>query len=367
MGIESHSKIAWWRTEFGKSELQAVIKAFEAENISQGEVTQELEQRLSVLLNVPHVIAVSNGSAALAMALMALGVSAGDEVIVPNRTWIATAHAVHILGAKVVLVDVEDTRPIIDVSKIESVISKKTKVIVPVHLNGRSADIAALNEVAKRNGLSVVEDAAQALCSRNQDAYLGTQSDIGCFSLSVTKLISTGQGGFLVTKRDDLAVKLRAMRTHGTENVTEPGSWKLPGFNFRITDLQSSIGVTQLSTLSKRIKKVVDIYETYLTGLEECSGIEPIPISAGQGEIPIYNEFLCDRRNELIDRLEQYGISTRPFLPSISRARYLWDDIYEFPNSIKYEEFGITLPSGPGQSLSNIRMVVERINQHFRQ
>ena len=367
MDINNHSKIVWWRTEFGKPELQAVIKAFESENISQGEVTQELEQRLAVLLNVPHVIAVSNGSAALAIALMALGVSAGDEVIVPNRTWIATAHAVHILGAKVVLVDVEDTRPIIDVSKIESVISKKTKVIVPVHLNGRSADIAALNEVAKRNGLSVVEDAAQALCSRNQDAYLGTQSDIGCFSLSVTKLISTGQGGFLVTKRDDLAVKLRAMRTHGTENVTEPGSWKLPGFNFRITDLQSSIGVAQLSTLSKRIKKVVDIYETYLTGLEECSGIEPIPISAGQGEIPIYNEFLCDRRNELIDRLEQYGISTRPFLPSISRARYLWDDIYEFPNSIKYEEFGITLPSGPGQSLSNIRMVVERINQHFRQ
>ena len=130
MGIESHSKIAWWRTEFGKSELQAVIKAFEAENISQGEVTRELEQRLSVLLNVPHVIAVSNGSAALTMALMALGVSAGDEVIMPNRTWIATAHAVHILGAKVVLVDVEDSRPIIDVNKIETVISNKTKVII---------------------------------------------------------------------------------------------------------------------------------------------------------------------------------------------------------------------------------------------
>jgi len=365
MGIESHSKIAWWRTEFGKSELQAVIKAFEAENISQGEVTRELEQRLSVLLKVPHVIAVSNGSAALTMALMALGVSAGDEVIMPNRTWIATAHAVHILGAKVVLVDVEDSRPIIDVNKIETVISNKTKVIIPVHLNGRSANMVVLNEIAKRNGLNVVEDAAQALFSKNQDSYLGTQSDIGCFSLSVTKLISTGQGGFVVTKNDDLAVKLRAMRTHGTENVTEPGSWEIPGFNFRITDLQSSIGVAQLSTLSKRTKKVVDIYDTYLDGLNGCPGIEPIPIRTSRGEVPIYNEFLCDKRNELANTLEHYGISTRPFLPNISRAKYLWDDVCEFPNSIKYEKFGITLPSGPGQSLSNIQMVVERVNQYF--
>lgn len=365
MDINSQSKIAWWRTEFGKIELEAVIKAFKSENISQGEVTQELEKRLSALLNVRHVIAVSNGSAALAMALMALGVSAGDEVIVPNRTWIATAHAVHILGAKVVLVDVEDTRPIIDVSHIEAVISKKTKVIVPVHLNGRSADMVAINEVAKRNGLNVVEDAAQALCSTNQDAYLGTQSDIGCFSLSVTKLISTGQGGFLVTENDDLAVKLRAMRTHGTENVTEPGKWELPGFNFRITDLQSSIGAAQLSTLQKRIKKVKDINDTYLKGLIGCPGIKPISISTSPGEIPIYNEFLCDRRNELISRLEQYGISTRPFLPSICRAKYLWEDVCEFPNSIKYEKFGITLPSGPGQSLLDVQMVVERINQYF--
>ena len=366
MDINNQSKIVWWRTEFGKPELQALIKAFESENISQGEVTQELEQRLAVLLNVPHVIAVSNGSSALAIALMALGVSAGDEVIVPNRTWIATAHAVHILGAKVVLVDVEDTRPIIDVSQIESVISKKTKVILPVHLNGRPADMVAINEVAKKNGLNVVEDAAQALFSKNQDAYLGTQSDIGCFSLSVTKLISTGQGGFLVTKRDDLADNLRAMRTHGTENVTEPGRWNLPGFNFRITDLQSSIGVAQLSILSKRKKKIIDIYDTYLTGLKECPGIEPIPVSTSQGEIPIYNEFLCDRRNELINRLEHCGISTRPFLPSIFRAKYLLEDGNEFPNSIKYEKYGITLPSGPGQSLSNIQTVVERINQHFR-
>ena len=133
------------------------------------------------------------------MSLMAIGVQPNDEVILPNRTWIATAHAVHLLGGKVVLVDVEPNRPIIDVTSIEQAITSKTKAIIPVHMNGRSANMRSIRKIARKYKIHVIEDAAQAIGSCNKQGYLGTQSDIGCFSLSVAKTISTGQGGFAVT------------------------------------------------------------------------------------------------------------------------------------------------------------------------
>ena len=141
-------EVSWWRTNFGQSEIDSVVKAFQAENISQGEVTQQLEDGLSSMLDVPYVVAVSSGSAALAMSLMALGISKGDEVIVPNRTWIATAHAVHLLGAEPVLADVEITRPILDVKKIENLTKDRTLenkvyfLIGQIHLNNNNYDEA---------------------------------------------------------------------------------------------------------------------------------------------------------------------------------------------------------------------------------
>jgi len=357
--------ISWWRTEFGQSEVEAVVQAFRCQNISQGELTQLLEQKLGALLDVPHVVAVSNGSSALALALMAFDVTSGDEVIVPNRTWIATAHAVHILGAKVILVDVETDRPVVDIRKIEEAITDKTKVIVPVHLNGRSACMSEIEKVAKKYNLKVVEDAAQALFSRNKVGYLGTQSDIGCFSLSVTKLISTGQGGFVVTRSSKVSEKLRAIRTHGVENVVDPRSWGIPGFNFRITDIQASIGIAQLALITERLEKVTNIYKTYQDGLKDCPGITTIPVAIERGEIPIYNEFLCDRRTKLTEILENQGIGVRPFLPNLSRADYFKADNSHFPNSIQYEKYGLTLPSGPGQEISQVQTVVDKINQYF--
>ena len=170
---------------------------------------------------------------------MALGVVPGDEVILPNRTWIATAHAVHLLGAKVVLVNVESERPIIASGQIEERITTKTKGIIPVHMNGRSADMVKIRDIAKRHSLFVIEDAAQAIASRNNEGYLGTQSDIGCFSLSVAKAIATGQGGFAVTNNAMLAKRMRAIRTHGVENVKDPKNWAMAGFNFRFTGCAS--------------------------------------------------------------------------------------------------------------------------------
>ncbi|EMO01401.1 aminotransferase class I/II-fold pyridoxal phosphate-dependent enzyme, partial [Leptospira interrogans] len=142
--------ILWWKTSFGEEELNRIAESFRNKNISQGKVTEEFEQKLSEFLGIKYVVATSSGSAALLLSLMAIGIRPGDEVIVPNRTWIATAHAPYLLGAKIVLVDVELNRPILDVSKVEEQINSKTKAIIPVHMNGRSVHMEQLNAIAKK-------------------------------------------------------------------------------------------------------------------------------------------------------------------------------------------------------------------------
>jgi len=355
-------RINWWRTSFGEEEIRRVAESIRAECVSQGKVTREFEQKLEDFLQVRHVVAVASGSVALLSALMAIELKPGDEVIVPNRTWIATAHAVKLLGAKVIPVDVEVDRPIIDANQISHAVTSRTRAIIPVHMNGRSADMRQIRQIAKQNHLFVIEDAAQAIASKNSDGFLGTQSDIGCFSLSVAKTIATGQGGFAVTNNDNLAEKLRSIRTHGVENIKNPGKWVMAGFNFRFTDVLASIGIEQLKHLPERVEHLRELYRVYEIGLKD-SPFKIIPVNINNGEVPVYNEFLVDNRQCWINRLEQSGIETRPFYPDINQADYLEIPLRNYPNSIKYGLNGIYLPSGPSQSMNNLLTVISEINR----
>jgi len=352
--------ISWWRTSFGEDEIERVINSIRNEHISQGKVTEEFEQKLSEYLNVDYVIAVSNGSMAILLALLAVGIDIDDEVIIPNRTWIATAHAAQLLGAKIVLVDVEKDRPIIDIGQVEDKITNKTKIIIPVHMNGRSADMERLNNLANKFGITIIEDAAHAIGAKNKYGFLGTQSDIGCFSLSVAKTISTGQGGFAVTHDKKLAKKLKNLRTHGVENVKNPKKWNYLGFNFRYTDIMASIGIEQLIKLPNRINHLKKIYETYEKGLKN-SPFKIIDVSIKDGEVPVYNEFLVSNRKKWIELLDSKGIETRAFYPCINKANYLNTKKTLFKYSKIYENNGIYLPSGPGQSLESINFVISNI------
>ncbi|MGP8281864.1 MAG: DegT/DnrJ/EryC1/StrS family aminotransferase [Desulfomonilaceae bacterium] len=349
-------KVPWWRTSFGPEEARGIAQAITDENISQGPVVREFESRLSDCLGVPYVVATTSGSMAILMALWAIGVGPGDEVIVPNRTWIATAHAPFLLGAKVRLVDVEADRPIIDPNKIEKYINSKTKAILPVHLNGRSAPMREIRRIAQKHGLSVVEDAAQALGSRNQDGLLGTQSDMGCFSLSVAKIIATGQGGFIATGNESLFNKLVSMRTHGVGSVID-AEWTQPGFNFRFTDILASIGLVQLKKLDQRIEKIKSIYLRYAAALEDFTFLRLIPVNLEVGEVPIYVEALCPQRSRLTSFLLERGIQARPFYPDLNLAKYFHCN-EDFPNSEKYGKQGMFLPSGPEQPDENIERVI---------
>lgn len=351
--------VPYWRTTFSNGEVSAISDAISNEHVSQGPIVAEFERQLAAYLGMPYAVATTSGSMALLMSLMAANVRPGDEVIVPNRTWIATAHAPLLLGAKVVLVDVEPGRPIIDANLIERAITKRTKAIIPVHMCGRSADMRAINEVAHRNKLTVIEDAAQALGSKNIDGYLGTQSDMGCFSFSVAKIISTGQGGIITTSSQETYRRLIALRTQGVGDVIN-ATWTIPGFNFRFTDVLAAIGNVQLGLLSTRIDRVKKIYKMYAEGLKESTSTKIIPVNLDRGEVPIYVEALCTDRLGLIDFLAARGIQCRPFYPDLDKAEYLLNS-GSYPNSRPFGLNGVYLPAGPDQLPANIQLVIETI------
>jgi perosamine synthetase len=356
------SRINWWRTRFNNGEAEAVTNAIVNENISQGPVVAEFEKKLADYLDIPYVVTTTSGSMALLMSLMVAGVKHGDEVIVPNRTWIATAHAAHMLGAIVKFVDVEPGRPIVNADLIEEVITDKTKAIMPVHMCGRSADMKKINNIAEQYNLSVIEDAAQALGSRNKDGFLGTQSDMGCFSFSVAKVISTGQGGCIVTKDEKYHEKLVAIRTQGVGDIVN-AQWSEPGFNFRFTDILAAIGIEQLKCLPNRIEKLNDIYRQYEKGLAELSYIKLIPVNIEAGEVPVYIEVLCECRDELVSFLEKNNIQSRPFYPDLNLAKY-FKDSNRYPESESFSNRGMYLPCGPEQSEDNIEKVISKIQEY---
>ena len=351
--------ISWWRTSFGDREVEKLRESVQKECIGQGLVTEEFEEEISLALNVPFVVATTNGSAALYMALLSLGIGHGDEVIIPNRTWIASANAILLTGAKVVLVDVRSDLPLIDVVQIQSKITTQTKALMPVHLNGRSADMQGIQRLAEKFGIPIIEDACQAFFLSNSSGYLGTQSDVGCFSLGVTKLVSTGQGGFVVTKNRDVYERLKCIRNHGvTDEFTE--SYDQFGFNFKFTDLLASFGLVQLSRVSKRIVHLNKIYAKYESAISKFKCVNLLPVNVLSGEIPLYAEVLCPERKELENFLHFHNIQARIVPPDLSLSSCLKDD-GSFPNSIRFSDQGLYLPCGPEQPLENIDFVIDTL------
>lgn len=351
--------IGWWRTSFGERVIQRVSKTIADEHLSLGPVTEEFENRLAKALGVPYVVATTSGSTAILMALMALGIKRGDEVIVPNRTWIATVNAPLMLGAKVVLVDVLPDIPIMDVAQIKKKITSRTKAIIPVPLNGRAVNMDEIWGIARKHGLLVVEDASQALFSKQAGQYMGTQSDAGCFSLSIAKLLPTGQGGFVVTTNKTTYKNLKRIRTHGVDDVINCTFHQM-GFNFRFTDVQSSVGLVQLDRVPKRILQHNKIYSIYEEGIKDLPFLKLIPVDIAKGEVPIYIEVLCKDRERLVSFLASHDIQTRPFYPCLNSAIYL-NARGKFPNADVFGKQGLVLPCGPEQSLGNIDRVIKAL------
>lgn len=356
-------KIPWWQTEFKTGEAEAAARAINEGRLSQGELVFELENRLKEYLEVSNVVATTSGSDALLLSLWAAKIIPGDEVLVPNRTWIATAHAVCLLGAVPVFVDTDVGQPVISLADLENKVTPRTKAVIPVHLNGRNAHIDEVLNFGEEHGIKVIEDAAQALGSRDlSGSFLGTKSLAGCFSLSVAKVISSGQGGFIATNHDGFAAELRLMRTHGVENVIEPGEWIRCGFNFRFTDVLASIGLEQLKKIDLRLERLRTIYNQYEVGLHKNKSVQLIKYDIENGEVGPYIEVLCSNRERVFAYLNSKGIETRKFYPDLDQAKYFGESTLNL-NSRTFGRNGLFLPCGPSLLDETVQVIIRELNE----
>jgi len=239
----------------------------------QGKNVAHFERQVAEYLGVKHAIAVSSGTAALHLSLIALGIRDGDEVIVPAYTFPATANVVELVGARPVLVDVDLETYNVLVEQIEGAISPRTKAIIPVHLFGNPADMDPIIGIAREHNLVVIEDAAGALGSEYKGRKCGTIGILGCFSFHPRKVITTGEGGMVVTDADALAGQIRILRNHGMQTTGSQHEFVAAGFNYRMNELEAALGIVQMREIDKIIAERQRLVELYVGLLKDNPGV----------------------------------------------------------------------------------------------
>ena len=356
-------KIPWWMPKVEKEDSEFVKKALDANFVNEGPLTAELEKQIANLVGAKYATATTSGTAAIFLSLKALGIGHGDEVIVPDVTFIATANAVDLCGAKPILVDINPKDLTISIDAIKKTITSKTKAIVPVHVTGRGADMAAITEIAEKHGLFVVEDAAEALTSKQGNQYLGTFGDLGCFSFSANKTISTGQGGMIVTNNDEIFAKLRPLKDQGrpTRGTGGDDLHNTIGYNFRMTDLQAGLGLGQLTHLQERTARMKRNYELYAENLKDIPEISIFP--SRQEELPQWTDILTEKRDELEKYLKDQNMDCRKYwLPIHRQLAYKLQD-GNFPNSTALSLKALWLPSAFTLTDEDIIAVCQKIKR----
>jgi len=357
------NKIEWWQPQVGALGYDLIKEVLDSNYLNEGAVTGKFENELANLLSVKHAIAVTSGTAALFLSLYASGIGPGDEVIVPDLTFIATANAVTMCRAKVVLVDIDPNTLNMDTAALTAAITKKTRAIIPVHLSGRAANISAILDIASKANIVVVEDAAQAFMSQHKGRPLGTWGKLGCFSFSANKTITTGQGGLIVTNDDNLGTQLRQLKDQGRAVRGTGGDDLHPviGFNFKFTNLQAAIGLGQLHMLSNRLERLKKTYCLYKNTLKDIPGIRLPPFNIESGEVPQWIDVLVDNRDKFETTLKSSNIHCRRFYHPIHTQQPYQTNDKKFPNSTSLSNKAIWLPSAFTLTDEDIHRVCEEI------
>ncbi len=358
--------------DYGPEEEQAVVKVLRSKWLTMGAITQEFEGEFARTIGVKHAIAVSNATEALHLACLALGVGPGDEVITPSLSFVATSNVVLYVGANVKFADIIGPSDLtIDPQEIERQITPQTRAIIVMHYGGYPCQMPEIMDIANRHDLPVIEDAAHAPGAYLKSRALGTWGTMGCFSFFSNKNLSTGEGGMVVTDRDDLAKKVRLQRSHGMTSLTydrhqgHAYSYDVVdlGYNYRIDEIRSSLGLVQLKKLgsNNQIRKELTI--RYWNALTGC-GIE-LPFIGSRGE-PAYYIFpmLLPQgvdRKAFMDALRSEGIQTSIHYPpthcfSYYRNRY---GMTSLPRTEEIAAREITLPLYPTMGAQAVDTVVE--------
>ena len=350
----------------GEHELRYVTECVVTGWVSSaGKFVARFEEMFADFCGARYAIATSNGTAALHLALLALDIGPGDQVIVPTLTFIATANAVIYTGAHPVFVDSEPETWNIDPAQIEQAITPRTKAIIPVHLYGHPADMDPILDIAHRHGLAVVEDAAEAHGARYKGRRVGAIGDIGCFSFYGNKIITTGEGGMVVTDNAELAERVRMLRDHGMS--PERRYWhEVLGYNYRLTNLQAAVGVAQMEKIERILTAKLRIARLYEEGLCDLPGLILPPSAPWADNVYWLYSVLVDasvfgcNRDEVMATLATQGIDTRPlFFPVHMQPIYATGQ--RLPVAERLAAAGLSVPSAVGLQEHEVSKVVEAL------
>lgn len=325
--------------------------------------TEAFEAELCAFTGASYAIATSNGTVSLSLALLALGVGAGDEVIVPDLTMIATANAARLIGARPVLVDIEPRTLNMDLGAVAAVMNERTRAVIHVSLNGRSNDLDALNALCRARDVALIEDAAQSLGSRNGGRHLGTIGAVGSFSFSAPKVITTGQGGALVTHDGALARRLRKLKDFGRTTAGTDLHDSL-GFNFKFTDLQAVVGREQMKKLPWRLARKKEIWRRYRAHLADIDALAWIETDVDE-VAPWFIDVYTEHRDALAAALRAGRIGTRPVYPPVHTQTACGPAGGRFPVAERYSTRGLWLPSATKLSDEDVAHVCRAIRHFF--
>ena len=347
----------------GDEEVDEVVNCLRSGWLTTGERVKQFEREFSEFIGARHALAVNSCTAALHLALEAIGVGEGDEVITTPMTFTATAAVIEHLRARPVFVDCEPGTLNLDASAIEPRLTRKTRAILPVHFAGQACDMDAIGAIARQHGLAVIEDAAHAIPTRHRGRLIGSIGQITCFSFYATKNITTGEGGMVVTDNDDYAERMKLMHLHGMsrdawKRYTQDGSWSYeilaPGFKYNMTDIAAAIGIHQLRKCYAFHQRRMAIAQMYDDALRDVPGIHTPVVADPSGHgwhlyvIQVDPAVLSIDRNTFIEKLiaRNIGVSVH-FIPlhlhPFYRERYGCQPT-DFPNALAAYERIISLP-----------------------
>jgi len=309
----------------------------------------------------------------LYVGLKALNIGNGDEVVVPDLTFVASPNSVEATGAKVILTDIERNALNLDLNKISKSINKKTKAIMPVDFNGRPIDMKVLRELADKKGVMLIEDAAHAIGCYYNKRHVGTISDVAIFSFSTPKIITTGQGGMIVTNNKQIYERSMALKDFGRKigikkQMEKSFSHSTIGYNFKFTEFQAAVGIAQMRKLQKRILKKRRMFGKYIDLLSNIEGIEFLKTNLKDVTPWMIDIFLKSsvKRAQLIKYLDKKQIGTRIYYPPIHRLKPYRKMDLEYKQASNFSDRGLWLPSSVTLTDKQIVTVCNEIKQFFK-
>jgi perosamine synthetase len=355
-------------------EREALLDAFDSGWISSiGSYINLFEDNFAKFCKTKYAVAVSNGTSALHLALISLGIDEGDEVIIPSLTFVATAAAVVHCGATPVFVDSEELYGTICTSSVEKAITKKTKAIIVVHLYGHPAEMDIINSIAEKNSLFVIEDAAEAHGAKYKSRLVGGIGNIGTFSFYGNKIITTGEGGMITTNDEKISSRIKYLRDHAMDQNKRYWHTEI-GYNYRMTNLQAAIGVAQLSRIDEIINKKINLLKYYKEKVN--SSLEFHPQKKFAESVPwlicvVISESSNLNRGLFLDKLRENGIDTRPFfipihlMPPYSKYRlvHIQDNSKDLICN-NLSQMGFNLPSSTKLKFSDLDYIADVINKN---